>query len=236
MKKHLEIEYNNMILRGYLDYASATECAIVVHGIGGNKLGNKYIFRQFADVANSRDLSTVRIDFLGTGESDGSFADTDHAKQSEQLMHIITYVKKTLGFTKVHLVGTSVGCLVILNTLKTFGEDVASVSLWNPNISTEKYRNSTKDYSKGIDMRGLYLNPAYAESMKQIDVAGDYRNYRIAVLHGVKDYNFKVDYVNEFVAENNCAYYEIEDGCHLFESNIAREQLFTNTVDFIQSK
>lgn len=235
MKKHIEITFNHQIMRGYLDYVNDNECVIVVHGIGGNKLGNKFIFKQFADKANKCNISTLRIDFLGTGESDGKFELTNHIEQTAQLHQIIKYAKEVLGFKKIHLAGTSIGCLVILNTIKTFNDDIATISLWNPNIDIEKYIKEYEGKNGEIDMGGLFLTSAYVPHLYDINIDYNFSKKNIAIMHGVKDYNYKAEYVTKFVNKNKCAYYEIEDGCHLFESNIAREVLFDRTIEFVKA-
>lgn len=144
MRKHIEVVVKNEVLRGYLDFADKEACIIVVHGIGGNKLGNKFIFRQFSDVAIQKNFSVLRMDFIGSGESDGKFENTNHLEQADQLHEIINYAKKTLDFKKIHLVGTSIGCLVILNTIQKYEDNIDSISLWNPNIDTEQYMGEYK--------------------------------------------------------------------------------------------
>lgn len=236
MRKHIEIVFDEQFMRGYLDYVNNDECIIVVHGIGGNKLGNKFIFKQFADKANENNISTLRMDFLGTGESDGKFELTNHIEQTAQLHQIIKYAKEVLNFKKIHLAGTSIGCLVILNTVKTFNDDIETISLWNPNIDVKKYIKEYDGKTGEIDMGGLFLTSAYVPHLYDVNIDYDFTNENIAIMHGVKDYNYKIEYVNKFVEDNKCEYFEIEDGCHLFESNIAREALFNRTIEYVQSK
>ncbi len=235
MKKHIEIEYENKILRGYLDYASKEDCVIVVHGIGGNKLGNKFIFKQFSDKANDANISTLRMDFAGSGESDGQFEQTNHIDQAKQLETIINYAKKVLGFHRVHLAGTSIGCLVILLTLKNHGNAADSISLWNPYIDINHFRNDYPITGENIDMNGLYLTSDYALHLQHIDIEADYSQANITILHGDKDFNFESKYVTDFINKNNCQYIVIDNGSHLFESNAAMKLLFEHTIQVIKA-
>lgn len=233
MKKHIEIKYQNLILRGYLDYVSATDCIIVVHGIGGNKLGNKFIFNQFAKVANDNQLSTLRIDFAGTGESDGEYINTDHLDQANQLETIYNYAKEILQFENIHLLGTSIGCLVILQSLKLSNNQVRSVTLWNPNIDIAGYTAEFGQSGVEMDMGGLILSDKYVDNLGHLNIDYDFSKYPIIILHGTKDYNYNNQFVSSFCDSNNCEFVAIEGGDHLFESTQVRADLFASSVDFI---
>lgn len=233
MKKHIEIYHEVLVLRGYLDYENSEECIIVVHGIGGNKLGNKFIFNHFSRKANKNNLSTLRIDFAGTGESDGEYSETNHLDQAFQLSKIICYAKEVLKFKKINLVGTSIGCLVILQCLKLYSQDINKIVLWNPNIDIEKYKNEFSNSSGDMDMGGLLLTEEYVANLEKLNIEKDFSAYKIAVAHGAKDYNFNNEYVSNFVSANKCAYKIIDDGDHLFESVEARKKLFCYTLNYI---
>lgn len=234
MKKHIEIPFGDKIMRGYLDYSCNENCAIVVHGIGGNKLGSKFIFKQFSEMSLESNISTVRMDFIGTGESDGDFYFTNHLEQAHQLNTIISYTRDILKMDKIHLVGTSVGCLVILNTLKLYDCKVASVSLWNPNIDVEKYSSEYSKFDEEIDLCGLKLSANYKKNLTQLTYKQDFSKYNLSIMHGENDYNYNNEYVYNFVVSNNCKYSIIRNANHLFESTDARNNLFLCTIMHIQ--
>lgn len=235
MKKHIEITYKNFTLRGYLDYSSATDCIIVVHGIGGNKLGNKFIFNQFATQANIEQLSTLRIDFVGTGESDGDYKYTNHLDQAKQLNEIINYALNVCKFKTIHIVGTSIGCLVILQSIKLFKPKLGHIVLWNPNIDIATYKYEFEGTKEDMDMGGLHLLKSYIDQLDELNIEYDYSQYSIAILHGNCDYNYKSEYVKNFCNINKCYYETIEGGDHLFESIKSRSLLFDASLKFIKS-
>lgn len=82
-------------------------------------------------------------------------------------------------------------------------------------------------------MKGLYLKEEYISHIPKLKIRYDFSSSNILVAHGCKDFNFKSKYVTDFVKVNMCKYIEIPDGCHLFESNPARKELFNQTISFI---
>ncbi len=235
MRNYCEIEYNNSLLRGFHDKGNDETIVIITHGIGGNKLGHKYIFRQFADFAVKQQLSVLRVDFEGSGESDGKFEDTKHSDQVFQVEAMIKYVK-TLGYQKIVLASTTIGCYSVWHA-----SDIDLVKCyvnWNPICNFDRYEtNSTKHMNSdgSIDMKGLFTAPSYTNDLAKLIRTIPPIESPVLLLQGMLDHEYKYDDARDIAKLYNWSYQAITDGNHLWDGNQVRNQLFTATVNFIKS-
>ena len=84
---------------------------VCCHGLYSNKDSKKYL--QMAEIANSVDISCIRFDFRGCGESGGDFSYNLKDKVSD-LKKIIEYITKKYGKVKFALFGSSFGGMVAI--------------------------------------------------------------------------------------------------------------------------
>ncbi len=235
MRIYSEIKYHGNILRGFHDNAGGDVVAIITHGIGGNKLGHKFIFKQFADYANSHGISVLRYDFEGSGESDGDFANTRHSDQVSQVNAIIDQALN-LGYKKIILCSTTIGCYSVWHAKPT--SEVVCYVNWNPIFNYDRYeQNSLKHANKdgSIDMKGLFTKPTYTQDLSKLKRQVPKIELPVLILQGELDNEFKYEEAKCVCADYNWQYHVIENGNHLWEGNQIRESLFVETIKFIKS-
>lgn len=236
MRIYSEIDYNGSLLRGFHDKGNDDVVAIITHGIGGNKLGHKYIFKQFADYAKANNISVLRYDFAGTGESDGDFADTMHSDQALQVDRIIDEAI-SLGYKKIVLCSTTIGCYSVWHAKQT--EQVIAYVNWNPICNFDRYEADTIKHAKedgSMDMKGLSTKPTYTADLATLERTVPKLTAPVLLLQGELDGEFQYDDARNVAAEYGWNYNQINGGNHLWDGNQVREQLFSKTVNFIKEQ
>ncbi len=236
MRKYIEIPYKDGVLRGFHDDANSDKLAIITHGIGGNKLGHKFIFKQFADFSVQNNISVLRLDFWGTGESDGDFADTIHSRQAEELTIIVNYATEILGYENIFLCSTTIGCYSVWHCQKN--DDVKAIVNWNPITDFERYEQYAKkgmNPDKSIDMKGLYTKPSYIKDLENLKREIPTQNVPVKLIQGTLDGQYKTGNAKKIAKQQKWDYEEIKEGNHLWEGNEVRELLFKKTIAFIKN-
>lgn len=79
---------------------------ILVHGFSSHK--NKKALVALSAVLNKNNIATFRFDFYGHGESEGDFENITITEAVDDILQAIHFVK-SLGYTKIGLVGSSFG-------------------------------------------------------------------------------------------------------------------------------
>lgn len=235
MKEHIEIKYNKLKMRGYHEYSNNEKVVIVAHGIGGNKLGHKFVFKQFSDACTKQGISTIRMDFIGTGESEGEFNDTKHSDQVLQMKEIISFARNKLGYNKIYLCSTTIGCYAMWNSVNG---DIKGIINWNPICNFDRYeKNNYKsiDESGGIDMNGLYLNPSYIKDLGNLQRDIFKLSCPVFCIQGELDFEAKYDSVQKTCSDNDWEFLSIKGGNHLWEGNQVRTELFQKTIEFVEN-
>jgi len=78
--------------------------AVMAHGFKGDK--ELLIFKKLEEDLKNLNIDSLRIDFSGSGESEGDYSASTIKKQTDELNLAI----KKLGYRKVVLIGHSMGC------------------------------------------------------------------------------------------------------------------------------
>lgn len=235
MRIYSELNYNGNKLRGFHDKANDEVVAIITHGIGGNKLGHKFIFKQFADYAKENQISTLRYDFAGSGESDGDFANTCHSDQTKQVELIIEEAIKS-GYKKIILCSTTIGCYSVWHA-QNIDAVVAYVN-WNPIFNYDRYEQNSLKHANpdgSIDMKGLYTKPSYTQDLAKLDRVIPKIELPVLIIQGELDGEYKYGEAEAISRDYGWQYQTIADGNHLWEGNKVREELFAKTIDFINT-
>ncbi len=236
MKEHIEVEWKHgLIMRGYHMRANLDTVVIVVHGIGGNKLGHKYIFKQYADSLAVNEISSIRVDFIGSGESDGKFNQTTHSSQVDQVAKLVAYAK-TLGYKRVILSSTTIGCYSLWHYANN-DDSIEQIINWNPITDFKKYKSDqlASENNGYIDMQGLYLSSEYISDLKQLEEDIPKLSCNVTLIQGEDDYEYHTEDCRNIARTRKWEYISIPGANHLFEGNEARESLFLSSINAIKN-
>lgn len=105
--------------------------AILAHGFTGSKEGpHSGLFPMLSKKLVDNGFAVLRIDFRGTGESDGYFVDMTVKDESSDLVRAIDFVKE-IGYEKIGIIGESMGGTV---SVTAYNEKINCMVLWYPAI------------------------------------------------------------------------------------------------------
>jgi uncharacterized protein len=112
--------------------------ALLLHGYTGSRneipvAGGEGMFARTARAFAERSIATLRIDFLGSGQSDGDWADTRFSGQARDAIFAADWLRAEYGARDLLLgvLGYSQGGLVALRAA-ALAEPFDRLALWNP--------------------------------------------------------------------------------------------------------
>jgi pimeloyl-ACP methyl ester carboxylesterase len=185
---------------------------LLLHGFKGSrnelqipslKVG---IYARAADAWAAKGLASLRIDFRGGGDSDGSFEDTTISGQVKDALAALEFLhtEKSIDPTRIAMVGWSQGGAVAATVAGRAKRPLRAVALWNPLVSpagtieatfgVEVVKAGLASGGKSIPVKlpwgsEVALRTAYFEDLFTIDPVAELARYRgpIFVAVGTKD-------------------------------------------------
>lgn len=124
---------------------------IIMHGFNGHK--DMPLFPELERQLNARGMATIRFDFNGQGESEGSFLDMTIPNEIEDARKVYEYVSRLPGVESVSAVGHSQGGVVVAMLAGQLGADkIKSIALLAP-------AGELKDDTAKGDLFGTQYDP-----------------------------------------------------------------------------
>lgn len=217
---------------------------IMAHGFSSNK--NTKNFVKLSEMLQEKDISTLRFDFWGHGESEGKFENITISEAVDDILRAIKFVKG-LGYRKIGLLGSSFGGISsIIASSKT--NELSFLALKSPvsdywEIERERYTKEELDNwkNKGFreyedDGRFMKLNYSFVEDFDNNNAYEAAKNIKISTLivHGDLDDDVPYSQSQKLVSIlPNAKFVTIKGADHRYtESNHAEQmlQVFCNFV------
>jgi len=245
MLKHVEItNKHGKTLRGYLDYPENFNGLLVImyHGFTGNKTEHGGHFRDFSRLLSKHDIGSIRVDYSGNGESDGTFKDFTYDTLLSDANIILDYSKTLDNVNKICLLGFSMGGHVASYIASERSEEVDNLLLWSPSGNMlEVIKNIYEKYPKLENGNADF--PNFEISKEMYESASKYKMYDrldrfnkdVYIVHGKKDkavdYLYGIKYQESFP---NSKIYLIETAGHGYDNREDKKELFTQSLDFLK--
>jgi uncharacterized protein len=215
---------------------------IICHGFGANK--NKPWKLRLAQELAAAGMPSLRFDFSGNGESEGTFEQATYSKELSDLFTVINWVLYQ-GFTKIYLVGHSMaGSIVIRAASERHGiagvidiEGVVYVAdfekrNFNAQQKEELQRTSRTSYVKK-DGTILPVTQTFIDDTKTWNVLQTVKHLKcpLLIVHGDKDVSIPLQDSKDLYWEATCEKsMEVLPGCdHYFRSEI-EQNLLARTI------
>lgn len=138
MEKYVECKSRGMTLRGMLhlpeNYSGKLPFVILFHGFCDDRNEINFVHNELSRRLCQQGIASVRFDFAGSGESDGSFEEMTISGEVADGINILDYVKG-LDFvdrSRIALHGLSMGGCVASMVAGMRAEDICALSLWCP--------------------------------------------------------------------------------------------------------
>jgi esterase/lipase len=183
MIKPIDIKLRQHTMRGYHHTVGSNECVVMLHGYTGN-CNESRTFKMISDTLEKEHIDTLRVSYLGHGDSDLLFRDLDFDFLMEQVNQIINKIKE-MGYHKIHLLGYSMGGFLSLHALDHLIESVILISpaFHMGELLLEDYQsNSNKLDDDSIDIGGLKLTKKFVDSFQNTDIYKYHKTYQNQIL------------------------------------------------------
>ncbi len=252
MEKFVELDTGKGILRGMLhlpDTDKKYPGVILYHGFSGDRMEPGFMFVRFSRLLAARGIASVRFDFLGSGESDGIFADMTFSGEAEQASAILDYFKSLdmIDEDNIIILGLSMGGALAGYLAGMRSSELKGLVLWAP---AGEMRLFIEKREKGIesgeitgdimDISGLRLGEKFIEDVRSLNVMKQTSGYEgdLLIVHGTGDITVPVavseGYLQLFGSRAQLVL--VEDADHTFQGIPWIEQLFDVTIKYIKRK
>lgn len=243
--KHLEIKTNSSkTLRGYLHLPSNFNGKLVLmyHGFTGNKTEHGGHFRDLSRYLEIEGIASLRMDFSGNGESDGSFRDFTFDTMVSEANILLDYAIGIKGVKELILLGYSMGGALAGYIAGLRSADIDKLVLWSPAAKIAKivrlrYEQTVKLANLDADYGNYPLSLAMYESAKKYDFLEGVSNFKkpVLIIQGGKD-----AVVSKEIAEEYNKLYEnselviIDSAAHGYDRSNEKTELLFETHKFIR--
>ncbi|PAD73423.1 alpha/beta hydrolase family protein [Paenibacillus campinasensis] len=261
MERQITIRHNQEEMTATIHYPAAegsektgrcsrSPLVVICHGFVGSRIGVDRLFVKTARQLSAEGYMVIRFDYIGCGESSGSYG-------SEGLESMIAQTRSVLDYgvscadvdpTRVTLIGHSLGGAVAIHTAVR-DRRVKNLVLWaavgypfNDIVKItgrDVYDMSVKEGK--ADYLGYELTPVFFESLATVQPFQEAVRFagNVLVIHGTSDEIIPVDYAFLYQKvfwmrqEGRCDKEIIFQGDHTFSAGPQREQLLNRTTAWL---
>lgn len=250
MQKAIEINHHGTILRG-MEHVPAAEgkkypAVILFHGFTGNRLASHRMFLKISRALEDRQIASFRLDFSGSGESDGNFEDMTLSTEVAEAHTIFDHVKEDprIDAEQISLLGLSMGGLVASLVAGDCPQDVHRLALmapagdWMKRIVAQVSEQQLVDGQTMYDHGGNLVGRGFAEDLHNLDTYPQARRYRgpVLLIHGSKDETVPPSVSDEYCAQaygDRGEVHRIQGADHTFNSHSSEQEVLRLILSFL---
>src|SRR5262249_949470 len=114
---------------------------LMCHGLGGHKVGKGRLYVHLAEKLVSVGIGALRIDFRGSGDSEGDFSQMTIDSEVSDALVALNYLKNDplIDSERIALFGRSFGGVVAILAAQRFSQ-IKSIVLWAPVFGSEQWK------------------------------------------------------------------------------------------------
>ncbi len=252
MERYVELKTGKGTLRGMLHLPDNAEGdkypgVILYHGFSGDRMEPGFMFVRFSRLLADHGIASVRFDFLGSGESDGSFTDMTFSNEVKQASLIMDYFKNldVIDEHNIILLGLSMGGALAGYLAGIRSSELSGLVLWAPAgemrlfIEKREEKIESGEITDDImDISGLRLGETFIEDARQVNVFEKTAAYtgKALIVHGTGDTVVPVavskGYLQLFGDRADLVL--VDEADHTFQGIPWIEQLFIESLNFIK--
>lgn len=198
---------------------------VMMHGFASSKHGSNRCYVTLAEALAQAGIATLRFDFRGSGDSEGSLAEMSLEGLITDALTAIREAKHLEGIdaTRVALFGASFGgAMAVLAASRS--DPVKAIALWAPVASGELwYRDFLTRHPQHLNAdpgkvlsnyRGVKLSQEFRDEFKHMfayKTICELRGVPILLMHGEKDDTISIAHHEAY--KQGCAHREGETKC-----------------------
>lgn len=151
---------------------SKVPAVMFCHGFGGNKSGKLRLAVRLAEQLSLAGIASLRIDFRGSGDSEGDFADTTIQTQLEDAKIALEYLLNlpTIDADRIAIMGRSLGGAIATH-LAAATPNIKALALWCPLFDARPWVQKQQNSTKNFHFLGQSLSSTCIQQFTDLDTA-----------------------------------------------------------------
>ena len=218
--------------------------ALLLHGFGGHRMANAFLFVTLGRMLAERGVAAVAIDFLHSGESDGSYEQTLVSQQIDDAERATRWLQGQpfIDRRRLGIVGHSMGGLVAASVCGRMDAYNAAV-LVSPTTAENlaRYAGHTDD-AGSVTVGVFQLHPGFFDDLRQLDPLRSCGRHQTPslIVQGTGDTivtpEVSQQYADQLAACGSPIEQQLIEGAgHAYSELPHREELLTLTCDYLQN-
>ncbi|MBS0623871.1 MAG: alpha/beta hydrolase [Verrucomicrobia bacterium] len=218
-REWLEVSINKQKVFGMLhlpEKVSLPPVVVFLHGFASNKYGHNRSYVTFAEELCRAGIASVRFDFRGSGDSEGSPSVVSFEDLIEDALGVLNHVRnlKSVDVQRIGVFGASLGGTIAVMAAKS-QPSIKTMALWSPVASGELWvrdfvAQSPEFMKKDPRMllssyRGVALSQAFREQFGRMSAAKEMEQLgHIPLLHMHGESDQTVSLLHQQVYKLHC--------------------------------
>lgn len=245
-----EWKNGNETLRGSLHLCEDGNSPWVVfsHGFTGHRLGPGYLFVKLSRALADMGISSLRYDFRGSGESDGSFQNQTFPTMCSDLLSAANHIRANFKPQSLFLFGHSLGGLI---SAETASETNASGLILLSAVAdlSKRVRHVSSMKEKGPNQEGHYeygphkMSLRFLEGLRGIDPAGSISKFNgdVLAVHGDQDETVQMEESRMYMnwckgRDRDCSLVIVEGADHNYTSVQHVDTVITSVCSWLKER
>jgi len=244
MQQYYEFHTPKGTMRGFFHKpdVSIYPVCLIFHGFTGQKTGTKFSYVQLARMLEKQNIATIRLDFLGTGESDLEFRDMTFDDELLCAQRVLEEVLQMPSTQEVYILGHSMGGAIASELAKLYPQEIKKMCLWAPafNLPNALHYLVGKllPNDEGIyDHNGFEISQKFVDDILQRDFYNNLNIFQneLLVIHGQADETVPYDISERYLSlfHNQCRFIPIPKGTHNFDTIQDIKKVMAATLHFL---
>lgn len=244
MQQYVEMKTPKGVMRGFFHIPRVNKfpVCLIFHGFTGNKLGTKFSYVEIARKLEEKGIGTLRMDFLGSGDSDLSFKDMTFDDELSCARLMLEEMKALENVSDIYVVGHSMGGAVASELAKIYPHDIKKLCLWAPALNMPtmmQYLKGEKEKAEFYDHNGFEVSDEFVEDIASRNFFKDLDIYtnELMIIHGTHDKTIPFHISKQYLGcYHNPIFIPIEGGSHNYDTLEHINEVINKTCEFLTGK
>lgn len=211
---------------------------IMCHGFAGTKSERKFV--ELARALAKENIASLRFDFSGCGDSEGSLENMSIGKQTRELFIAREFLKEKSRINeKIGLFGHSLGALIACWNVSVFPDRTEAFVFATPALNQKElikiwYSEEERDLWKKqryLDTPKGRIGVNYLKEAERFN----YRPTSVLMLHGSNDKDVPIEFSEQLISKaRDIHLIRIPDADHKLESYKAKKEIINHSVKWFK--